>query len=509
MDESEQDASAMRRQRHHPRERLVSELIVLDEDAIGPGVEPNRFSNQDIGAGEAKIGNRATLDYFAGHVGQEITLPSGMLGDEGWFAFTAMRLGWRNAGPDPDDALRNFYEAGPGLGSPDEQGRPEYLLDKVTGLTPLRATGLGRLEKRSVCAIVYEGDVEMSYAPMMADLQGKTLGKVAFEVISTRDKPFGPENSLPPVRVRILDAGAVCNDSLSLFKEAPEIVSAVSPADVVRPECVIEREVLTEEWDIFDESKWIGDGDQVVSDGLFYANPNAFSAAADYIPATPVEVDPTGAVKFSNRLQLVSDAEHPFAESGALFMVNADKNGDFKNYVFVNVGYTMAPSLLFVELFGSDDGQDFDQFEETSIPFRESRLFNVDLWIRPRSYEVGIGGEMIDTVFLDRPMSAVNLFEVGVQQNQGGLRGLIHSTAITQLCPKENKATKCRQHWSFKGKPWKGRVGKRCHTRNSYIRMAREKIKYTKNPSLGLRCLAQMRELPDEKVSYHRSRTRR
>jgi hypothetical protein len=127
---------------------------------------------------------------------------------------------------------------------------------------------------------------------------------------------------------------------------------------------------------------------------------------------------------------------------------------------------------------------------------RPSRIFSVDLWVKKNAYMVGIGGEMADTVHLQNPLAATALFEVMVQQNPGGLTGLLHSTSITQLCPKENKA-KCRKHWSYKGKKWKSRLGKKCLTRNGYIRLAKERIKHVKNPSKGLRCLAQMRETPE------------
>lgn len=496
LDDSNADSPALRMRGKDHAARSESHLLVLDEDAIAPGREPTRFSEADVRGGEPQIGNRRTLEYFENHVGEEVVLPAGSLGDEGWFAFTHVRHLWKAVGPDRHDGLRNYYEAGPGLGSPDAKGRSEELLDRVPGLMPLRATGLGRLEGRSVCAIVLDGDVAMKYNPMSGDLRGRNLGKVAFHVLSTARATDAAETDLPQATVRILDASAACNDDLKILREAPNIVSADLPRDTDRPECVVQRTVLDEEWNTFDEKLWVGDGDQVVADGMFFARPSAFAAAAYHIPAIPVPIETNGAIRFTNRLQLLSELEYPFAESGALFMVNADSDDQFKNYVFVNVGYTMSPSFVFVELFGSDNGVDFDQFEQTAITFRQSRLFSVDLWIQKNAYMVGIGGEMVDTVHLQNALTSTALFEVSVQQNEDRLRGLLHSTSITQLCPKENKA-KCRKHWSYRGKKWKARIGKKCHTRNSYIRLARERIKHVKNPSKGLRCLAQMRELPE------------
>lgn len=449
-----------------------------------------------VGCMRSAVGYRGTLAWFAKNVGAEILLPGGEVGDEGWFAPTTIRIGWKSAGPDSGDGLRNYLEAGPGLGTPDAKGNKETLLENVPELAPLRATGLSRLEGRSVCAVVLDGDVKMSYNPRSGNIQGPNLGKIAFQVLGTENAPQRSGSTLPSVRIRVLDAEAVCSDPLAAFQDAPESNSKCDPRDVDRPSCAVQRTLINEPWNSFDSTLWKGDGDQAVGGGLFFARDGASSAAADWISPCPVTVESTTALRFSNRLHLNSSMQNDFAESGALFLVNADNDGaTFDNYIFVNVGYTMQPSKVFVELFGSNGGVDFDQYEETSLPYSPSQVFSVDLNIMPRAYNIAVGGELIDTVNLAVPIASLALFEVGVQQNSGGLRGLIDQTTLSKLCQAET-IHKCRRH-SWGKSDHKKRLSPKCHTRNSYIRLAKEQIKHCAHPSAGLRILCKMKERPE------------
>lgn len=492
------DAPVYAARRGNRIHREDNHLVILDRSALAANQSPNAFRPADINADRPSIGNRAPLRFFQAHIGREIILPGGEAGNEGWFVFSAIRDSWKHAGPDPDDGLRNYLEAGPGLGRPDAKGRPEFLLDRVSGLEPLRATGLARLEGHTVCGVVLDGEVAFNADSSGADIRGPNLGKVGLEILRCdRRRGAGPDE-LPQVKARILDARGVCEEDLAVFRNAPDIRRCNrGHPDVDRPACVLESDVLTEEWNAFDTTKWIGDGDQWVADGVFMARPEASSAAADYIPSRPVAIDSNGSVRFSNLTQLLGAGEKPFAESGALFAVNVDPNGDFSDYVFVNVGYTLAPSLVFVELFGANDGVEFDQFQETSIAYSPAVVISVDLRVRRTAYEVSIRNEAIDTVPLANPLASLGLFEVGVQQNAGGLRGRILSTAISQDCPRDSGQIRPRRHFTFRGKPWKRRLGKGCRTRDEYVRWARTAISRTRNPSWGLRCLARMREKGD------------
>ena len=167
-----------------------------------------------------------------------ITLPSGVVGDEGWFAIETIPESWADAGPDLKNGLRNFvgnpsqpfpHNVGPGLGTPDANGDSEALLDNIPDVTPLRATGLKLLEGQQVCAVVFKGDISIGYGPLRGSLKGATSGTVAFEVVTvTKAK----KSNLPEVKITILDATEVCEGTLTLFTEAPEPDSSSEPPDV-------------------------------------------------------------------------------------------------------------------------------------------------------------------------------------------------------------------------------------------------------------------------------------
>lgn len=483
-------------------------LLVLDEDAIRntcrdaeersrcrPGSRDSRkrssFEKKDAHCQFSEIGYRGVVAYFAEHIGEELLIPAGDAGDEGWFAPTSVRIAWKNAGPDIGDGLRNYVEAGPGLGSPDSRGDRQSLLRNVPNLMPLRATGLARLEGSQVCAVVVDGDVKVNRHTSAGNIEGPNLGKVAFQVLSVAKPSRRGQSELPSVLVRILDADAVCGDPLTPFQKAALPYAGGNGEDLDRPACVANNILVAEPWDYFDTTKWLGDGDQDIVDGRLFAQEGARSTAADWISPCPIPLGPLETVRFTNRLWLSRPGEKDFAESGALFFVNADPEGGFENYVFVNVGYTLNPGKVFVEIFGRNGGVDFDQFEESSMDFRPDRLFNVDLMILPDAYQVSVGGEILDTVKLSAPIKAVSLFEVGVQSNPDGLRGSVDSTTIASLCAKE-VVQKCRKNPSSKHRR-KSRLGGRAHTRNAHVRMARERIKHCAKPSMGLRVLAGMK----------------
>jgi uncharacterized repeat protein (TIGR01451 family) len=211
-------------------------LLLIDEDSIDNGGPPNFFSEADVNDRIAKLALRSELPFFNAHEGQTITLHTGQVGDEGWFAPKAIPAKWASAGP-TNDGLRNYvgspsepypHNVGPGLGT----GRKrEKLLDKVPAVTPLRATGLGMLEGKTVCAVVYDGDVGVNYGPLTASLKGANLGTVAFEVRSATPLTGFSSSSLPQVEVEILDAEEVCERPLELFADAPEPRSSSEPSD--------------------------------------------------------------------------------------------------------------------------------------------------------------------------------------------------------------------------------------------------------------------------------------
>lgn len=203
-------------------------FLALDSDAIGPNQAPNGFSQDEVNEGIASIGQRMQLAWFAdlANQGSTIALPSGQVGDEGWFALKTVLASWAATGP-TTDGLRNLYLAGPGLGS---GGDPEALLDGISGVTPLRFTGLGALVGRQVCAVVWKSDVSIGYDPLTGNLKGDNRGVVAFEVDGVT--PAGEGSMLPFVTVKVRDAGEVCAEPLRLLTDAPDPISSSNPPDV-------------------------------------------------------------------------------------------------------------------------------------------------------------------------------------------------------------------------------------------------------------------------------------
>jgi hypothetical protein len=252
---------------------------------------------------------------------------------------------------------------------------------------------------------------------------------------------------------------------------------------------------LIEPWDRFDTTIWEGDGSQNVSGGYFSVTEGENSAAADWKQPYLIHLDSGSTLLFSNRILFTNTQENVFAESGALFLVDADSDGSFQNYIFLNVGYTLAPSHIFVESFGSSGGVDFDQFQETSIPYNASQAFTLDLNIDFKSFRIGVNAQALDTVHLMTQLNSVGLFEVGAQHNGGGLIGSIDQTTLSKICAK-TKPNPPRDHDSDDDHE-KERLGSKCMRRNDYIRKAQKEIKESDRHSVGTRVLAKMKVRPE------------
>ena len=224
------------------------EIEILNADAVcvdlalftkapAPSSSSDPPDEEDVEV-QAEVGLRTPLPSFAGmHIGHSTTLRTGQVGDEGWFALTEIPDDWNDAGP-TDDGLINYLRAGPGLGSEDANGDREALLDKILGVTPLRAIGLKALEGVEVCAVVYDSDISINYDPVSGSLKGANLGIVAFEValLGVNERTDDSSSSLPDVEITVLDAEAVCNGPLALFTGAPVPMSSSEPFDVVPPD---------------------------------------------------------------------------------------------------------------------------------------------------------------------------------------------------------------------------------------------------------------------------------
>ncbi len=192
-----------------PEGSPAATFLVLDDDAVRAGTSPSFLTPTDVNEDLADLRARSPLRGFQARQGTILTLPAGQVGDEGWFALKAIPSTWTTAGPTVE-GLRNFvgdpsspvpHRVGPGLGVPDAGGNRETLLDKIPGVTPLRAKGLKMLEGVRVCAVVQKGDVSMNYGPLTGSLKGEKLGTVAFDVLSVT-AAGGSSGVLPALRVR-------------------------------------------------------------------------------------------------------------------------------------------------------------------------------------------------------------------------------------------------------------------------------------------------------------------
>ena len=198
-------------------------LLVLDEETV----QGKAFKAKGNGV-------RGVLPYFAEHVGGALTVKTGQSGDEGWFAPNCIPQKWIGgssntclAGEARATAIDNFFGTNGPSASPSQS-----RLDKVPAVMPLRALGLTSLIGADVCAVVYDSDVSVNYNTSTfpftdANLQGKTLGVVAFRVDAvTWTKKSS--STLPQVTLTILDA-SVCGDWV-LFN-APVPSSSSEPND--------------------------------------------------------------------------------------------------------------------------------------------------------------------------------------------------------------------------------------------------------------------------------------
>ena len=195
-------------------------LLVLDETAIDHGPPPHLIPVDAVNDEVSNVGLRDPIPFFSARIGTSVTLPSGLDGNDGWFALRTVPASWASE-PGSDDGLQNFLLAGAGLGSPDDDGNRASLLANVPDVVALRAAGLSQLVGRSVCAIVYDGDIVVTPGtPSTADLTGINLGVVAFQVTSV-DAAGGDS---PAVTIQILNVRDTCRSAVAAFTDAPDPV---------------------------------------------------------------------------------------------------------------------------------------------------------------------------------------------------------------------------------------------------------------------------------------------
>jgi hypothetical protein len=211
-------------------------LLVIDKDGIDDGKAPAFFSPPQVNNDVSAVGVRAALRFFRDRLGQTVVLPSGEIGQEGWYALRTIPASWTQAGgaagfvgnpaANPTDPAP--HGTGPGLGAPDASGDPQSLLRSVPNVTPLRETALSNLIGREVCAVVYDSQIGINPDQGTTDLRGRNLGTVAFQVVALTPPTNASAVALPNVEVRIRDARTICRGPFALLTNA-EVTAAAQP----------------------------------------------------------------------------------------------------------------------------------------------------------------------------------------------------------------------------------------------------------------------------------------
>lgn len=231
-------------------------FLIIDEDAIDNGIQfnssgggiipggPQYFSAWDVNDDISSETQRSVLRYFQSNIGSTITIQSGQTGDEGWFAPNCIPAKWISSYPYMDttcltgneqqNAIRNYLGLNGTSAIPSQE-----RLDKTPDVRPLRALGLNRLIGKVVYAVVYDSDVSINYdlgTPLgvNANLQGETLGVVAFQVNEVRTLNNFSSSTLPEVQITILDASSYSNSNFMLLS-APIPASSSVPNDRIAP----------------------------------------------------------------------------------------------------------------------------------------------------------------------------------------------------------------------------------------------------------------------------------
>jgi CSLREA domain-containing protein len=226
-------------------------LLIIDEDSIDNGIRyatesdlitpsgPKFFTDSEVNEDKPGKSQRDVLRYFAANAGKTVTVMTGQSGDEGWFAPNCIPRKWlsgsRNScltGAERQTAIDNYFGANGSAAIP-----AQSRLDKTPAVMPLRALGLNALIGQDVCAVVYDSDVSINYdsnrVPYTSgNLQGETLGVVAFKVLKTTTLDGFSSSTLPQVTFEILDT-AVCGNWVLL--NAPVPASSSVPKDRVAP----------------------------------------------------------------------------------------------------------------------------------------------------------------------------------------------------------------------------------------------------------------------------------
>jgi hypothetical protein len=187
-------------------------LLVVDRTTVSEN-RPAGATDAGLNRAIADVGLRDLLPHFQARVGEHVVLTVHEGDDNGWFAFGEDPDAWDSA-PESADGLVNFFLAGPGLGSPGDDGLRESLLGGVGSVIAVRDSMLPLLQGRTACAVVYDGEI-LADAAGFTNLTGKTLGIFGFRVLSPQ-----PTGAVAAAEVEVVDASVECRASLTALDGA-------------------------------------------------------------------------------------------------------------------------------------------------------------------------------------------------------------------------------------------------------------------------------------------------
>jgi len=188
-------------------EETFDETFLVWQELAADGICGNGEASRCINDQFADPGVRLPLPIPIGTIigngvlgGTVNPLLTGEIEDEGMFFLLAEDApeSWTTAGPTTDPLL-NFL-----LASADWFGNDsEHLMDKIPNVTPMHTAHLEAMIGETCCAIVYDSSVSINYDPLNGNLQGATLGVVAFTLLDVGPDPAG--SVLPDITIRIED----------------------------------------------------------------------------------------------------------------------------------------------------------------------------------------------------------------------------------------------------------------------------------------------------------------
>jgi hypothetical protein len=331
-------------------------VVVLDKDALAPGIPPNNFTEYEVNFDIKEFGQREQLREFLARAYSSdsnlfiIDLPVGKnINKAGWHMITDIS-GWNEGGTISDDAaLRKYvgywddglgkFVTADGFGN---NGEEELNRDDVV-VEPIWGDDFDDIVGKTVCATVHHDEVKGD------NLKGNYLGLVAFKLRSISASGKYAE-------IEILDADNVCG--LPLYNNIEETVEVDNPCKMAEGEvfapggvdgAIVEGEgtfdvkegTITCSGDLCTgtaEVKLDSDEGQALCNYLF---PGAGTVFYKFVPITRGPADSTyGDYSFTGRIESTDD---PTLNDKVICREGGAEGVGFSRYICVPIENVLDP----------------------------------------------------------------------------------------------------------------------------------------------------------------------